>query len=78
MPVLSLCDTAGSANSFGFAIYSHARDRYEDALLLTGHPPRKPSTPRAPSTSPASSTDRELTPNELTGLPTKLPVDDVA
>jgi hypothetical protein len=28
----------GSAHSFGFAIYSAARDRYEDALLLTGRP----------------------------------------
>src|SRR5215471_8204765 len=28
----------GSAHSFGFAIYSPAPDRYEDALLLTGLP----------------------------------------
>ena len=28
----------GSAHSFGFAIYSPARDRYEDAFLLTGLP----------------------------------------
>ncbi|MGH3125847.1 MAG: hypothetical protein ACRDND_33135, partial [Streptosporangiaceae bacterium] len=28
----------GSAHSFGFALYSHAADRYEDALLLTGRP----------------------------------------
>ena len=28
----------GSAHSFGFAIYSAARDRYEDAVLLTGLP----------------------------------------
>jgi hypothetical protein len=28
----------GSAHSFGFAIYSPARDRYEDAVLLTGRP----------------------------------------
>ena len=27
----------GSAHSFGFAIYSPARDRYEDAAMLTGH-----------------------------------------
>ena len=43
----------GSAHAFGFAIYSAARARYEDAVLLTGSPvgtPRKPSTPRAPST----------------------------
>ena len=28
----------GSAHSFGFAIYSAARDRYENALLRTGMP----------------------------------------
>ena len=28
----------GSAHSFGFAIYSAARDRYQDAVLLTGSP----------------------------------------
>jgi hypothetical protein len=28
----------GSARSFGFAIYSPARDRYEDAVPLTGLP----------------------------------------
>jgi hypothetical protein len=28
----------GSAHSFGFAIYSAARERYEDAVLLTGSP----------------------------------------
>jgi hypothetical protein len=27
----------GSAHSFGFAIYSAAHDRYEDAVLRTGH-----------------------------------------
>ncbi len=32
----------GSAHSFGFAIYSAARERYEDALLLTGHPTGTP------------------------------------
>ena len=32
----------GSAHSFGFAIYSAARDRYEDALLLTGRPAGTP------------------------------------
>ncbi len=51
----------GSAHSFGFAIYSAARDRYQDALLRTGLPPalpKRPSTPRAPSTSPGSITSR--------------------
>ncbi len=28
----------GSAHSFGFAIYSPASDRYQDAVLLTGLP----------------------------------------
>ena len=28
----------GSAHSFGFAIYAPSRDRYEDAVLLTGMP----------------------------------------
>lgn len=28
----------GSAHSLGFAIYSHATGRYEDAVLLTGSP----------------------------------------
>jgi hypothetical protein len=28
----------GSAHSFGFAIYSPARDRYQDAVLMTGLP----------------------------------------
>ena len=28
----------GSAHSSGFAIYSPARERYEDAVLLTGYP----------------------------------------
>ena len=32
----------GSARSFGFAIYSPARDRYQDAILLTGLPTRSP------------------------------------
>ena len=49
----------GSAHSFGFAIYSPARDRYEDAILLTGPPigaRKKHSTPPAPSTSQRSAT----------------------
>ncbi|MGH3121176.1 MAG: hypothetical protein ACRDND_09160 [Streptosporangiaceae bacterium] len=28
----------GSAHSFGFALYSHAAGRYENAILLTGSP----------------------------------------
>ena len=41
MPLLRL-RYGGSAHSFGFAIYSAARDRYEDALLLTGLPAGTP------------------------------------
>jgi hypothetical protein len=47
----------GSAHSFGFAIYSAAHDRYQDALLRTGlrpAPRKKPSTPPAPFTWPTS------------------------
>src|SRR6201996_9843427 len=50
----------GSAHSFGFAIYSAASDRYEDAVLRTGLPigtPKRPSTPPAPSTWPGSGTN---------------------
>ena len=32
----------GSAHSFGFAIYSAAHDRYEDAVLRTGFPTGTP------------------------------------
>jgi hypothetical protein len=32
----------GSAHSFGFALYSHASERYEDAVLLTGRPAGTP------------------------------------
>jgi hypothetical protein len=32
----------GSAHSFGFALYSHAAERYEDAVLLTGSPDGAP------------------------------------
>jgi hypothetical protein len=32
----------GSAHSLGFAIYTAARERYEDAVLLTGYPIETP------------------------------------
>ena len=41
LPLLRL-RYGGSAHSFGFAIYSHAPERYEDALLLTGLPTGTP------------------------------------
>ena len=61
----------GSAHSFGFAIYSPARDRYEDAVLLTGLPigsRKKHPTLSAPSTSQDSDTNPD--PDELSGPPT--------
>ena len=66
----------GSAHSFGFAIYSPARDRYEDAVLLTGLPIGSPQealdtacTVHLAATRPRT---RTLTPDELTVSPTKL------
>ena len=60
----------GSAHSFGFALYSAARDRYEETFLLTGCPPehpRKRSTPPAPFTSPASGTNPNPDPQRTYG-----------
>jgi len=45
----------GSAHSSGFAIYSAARERYEDALLRTGLPAgtrKKPSNTACTGPSP--------------------------
>src|SRR2546429_49089 len=39
----------GSAHSFGFAIYSPARDRYEDAALPPGPPTGRPKEPPDPA-----------------------------
>jgi hypothetical protein len=66
----------GSAHSFGFAIYSAASDRYEDAVLRTGLPtgtPKKRSTPPAPSTSQHPDKNPNPDPDELAESPTKLP-----
>ena len=64
----------GSAHSFGFAIYSAARGRYEDAVLRTGLPDRHPArSPRHCLHRPPRRTrprTRPLTPDELTGPPT--------
>ncbi len=66
----------GSARSIGFAIYSPARDRYQDAILLTGLPTRSPQQAlgtactvhlAAPGYKP-----RILAPDGLTVSPTKL------
>ena len=61
----------GSAHSFGFAIYSAASDRYEDAVLRTGLPSaarKKPSTPPAPSTSQHSDTNPNPDPRRTYGV----------
>jgi hypothetical protein len=67
----------GSAHSFGFAIYSPARDRYEDAVLLTGLPIGSPQealdTARHRLRRPPHRTrtpTRTLTPDELMEPPT--------
>jgi hypothetical protein len=49
----------GSAHSFGFALYSHANERYEDALLLTGSPT---GTPQEALTSDRSGAGRRRCP----------------
>ena len=60
----------GSAHSFGFAIYSPARDRYEDAVMLTGLPigsPQEALEPPAPSTSQDSDTNPNHDPQRTSG-----------
>ena len=64
IPLCRLC-YGGSAHSFGFAIYSAAHDRHQDAISLTGSPPaprKKPSTPPAQSSSQTQPRTRLLTP----------------
>ena len=64
----------GSAHSFGFAIYSAASDRYQDAVLRTGLPDRQParSTRHRLHRPPhrTGTRTRILTPDELTESPT--------
>jgi hypothetical protein len=70
-------DTLGSENvkesfgglaviaAFGFAIYSAAHDRYQEAAPAIGvhlRHPKMPSTPLAASTSPGSATDQTYNP----------------
>jgi len=68
----------GSAHSFGFAIYSAAHDRYQDAVLRTGLPTGTPQQAldtactihlAGPGHEPAP--DPTPAPDELTGSPTK-------
>ena len=59
-----------SAHSFGFAIYSLAHDRYQDAVLLTGLPigsPHEHSTPPALFISQRSDTNPNPGPRRTYG-----------
>ena len=61
----------GSAHSFGFAIYSPARDRYEDAVRSPDSlsaARKKHSTPPAPSTSQRSDTNPNPDPRRTYGV----------
>ena len=61
----------GSAHSFGFAIYSPARDRYETLSCSPGCPSaarKKHSTPPAPSTSQDSDTNPNPDPRRTYGV----------
>ena len=60
----------GSAHSFGFAIYSAARDRYEDAVLLTGSPVGTPQQALDTACTVHLAAPGTRTPDELTGPPT--------
>jgi hypothetical protein len=64
----------GFAHSFGFAIYSPARDRYEEAILLTGLPIGSPQdaldTACTDHLTGLQTRTRTLTPDELTESPT--------
>ena len=60
----------GSAHSFGFAIYSPARDRYETLSCSPGCPSaarKKHSTPAAPSISQDSDTNPNPDPRRTSG-----------
>ncbi len=62
----------GSAHSFGFAIYSAARGRYEDAVLLNGSPvgtPKKLDTACTVHLAGLGHEPGNGTPDELTGHP---------
>ena len=65
----------GSAHSFGFAIYSAASDRYQDALLRTGLPTGTPqeALDTACTVHLAARTRTLKTPDELTEPPTQRP-----
>ncbi|MGH3420111.1 MAG: hypothetical protein ACRDOD_11065, partial [Streptosporangiaceae bacterium] len=64
----------GSAHSFGFAIYSAARDRYEDAVLRTGLPigtPQEALDTACTIHLTGLGYEPGLAPDELTVSPTK-------
>jgi hypothetical protein len=50
---------AGSASTWGFAVYRASHDDYEDSILPSGWPA---GTPRKPSTAPAASTSATTPP----------------
>jgi hypothetical protein len=60
----------GSARSFGFAIYSAARSRYEDAALLTGSPVGTPQEALDTACTVHLAGLGHEPPDELTGPPT--------
>jgi hypothetical protein len=61
----------GSAHSVGFAIYSAASDRYEDAVLRTGFPTGTPQEALDTACTVHLADSNPKTPDELTVSPTK-------
>ena len=61
----------GSAHSFGFAIYSAASDRYQDAVLRTGLPTGTPQEALDTACTVHLADLEPKTPDELTVSPTK-------
>jgi hypothetical protein len=60
----------GSAHSFGFAIYSAAHDRYQDAVLRTGLPAGTPQEALDTACTVHLAGLGHEPPDELTGPPT--------
>ena len=65
----------GSAHSFGFAIYSAAHDRYEDAALLTGLPVGTPQEALDTACTAHLAALGHEPPQDLRRRPLKFPVD---
>ena len=62
----------GSAHSSGFAIYSAASDRYQDAVLRTGLPAGTPQEALDTACTARLADLKPQAPDELTVSPTKL------